>query len=149
MGVQTQPSKIRISLGGSAFCVHWLNTNDNMSLVVGKETEAVADKIHIGHTIRTVLEESGMSITEFAQRLNCTRPNAYDIFERCDIGVEQLIEISKVLGHNFFDDIQASIDLDSQLQVRRFDIHINIETISADKAKQISELVGRLGEIMP
>lgn len=102
--------------------------------------------LHIGQLIKAVLDKSGMSVTEFAKRISCTRPNVYDIFERSDIGVEQLIEISKVLEHNFFDDIQCGSGLESQLQVRQLNIHFNIKDLSPEKINKISEIVMRLNQ---
>ena len=120
--------------------------NDDMSLVVTQKHGLVGSKLHIGKIVKKVLEESGMSVTEFARRMNCTRPNVYDIFDRSDIGVEQLIEISKVLNHNFFDDIQDSLCLDSRLQVQKLDIHIDIENLAPDRVLQVNELLGKLCE---
>ena len=41
--------------------------------------------VHIGSIIRTKLEESQLSIAEFAERINRTRPTVYDIFNRKSI----------------------------------------------------------------
>lgn len=68
-----------------------------------------------------------MSVTEFAKRINCARPNVYSIFERYDIGVEQLIDISEALDHNFLDDVQLKSGLNSSLTTRRLDVHLNLE----------------------
>lgn len=57
--------------------------------------------VHIGSIIRTKLEESQLSIAEFAERINRTRPTVYDIFNRKSIDTDLLIKISEVLGYNF------------------------------------------------
>lgn len=103
-------------------------------------------RIHIGHLIKEVFDEKGISVTEFARRINCARPNVYSIFERYDIGVEQLLDISEALGHNFLDDIQLKSGLDSHLHTRQLDVHLNLKGISAEKAERISLLLKELSE---
>ena len=98
-------------------------------------------RIHIGHLIKEVFDEKGISVTEFARRINCARPNVYSIFERYDIGVEQLLDISEALDHNFLDDIQMSLGLNSKLPVRQLYLHLNLDGLSAEKAERITDLV--------
>lgn len=103
-------------------------------------------RMHIGHLIKDVFDEKGMSVTEFARRINCARPNVYSIFERYDIGVEQLIDISEALDHNFLDDVQMRSGLDSNLKTQQLNVHLNLEAFSADKAEKIVTLVHELSE---
>lgn len=103
-------------------------------------------RMHIGHLIKEVFDKKGMSVTEFARRINCARPNVYSIFERYDIGVEQLIDISEALDHNFLDDIQMKSGLDSQLQKRELNVHLNLEAFSVEKAERISLMLKELAE---
>lgn len=56
----------------------------------------------IGKEIKRVLKERGMSISEFAKRINTHRRNVYDIFERKSIDSSLLQKISRVLGYDFF-----------------------------------------------
>lgn len=98
-------------------------------------------RIHIGHLIKKVFDEKGISVTEFARRINCARPNVYSIFERYDIGVEQLIDISEALEHNFLDDIQQKSGLETSL---RTDVHFHLENCSAEKAEQVASLLKEL-----
>lgn len=58
-------------------------------------------KVHSGERVKEVFEASGMSVSEFARRLNCHRQNVYDIFKRRVVDVELLQRISKVLEHDF------------------------------------------------
>ena len=104
------------------------------------------NRMHIGHLIKEVFDESGISVTEFARRINCARPNVYSIFERYDIGVEQLIDISEALNHNFLDDVQLKSGLNSQLQARQLNLSFNLESFTAEKAERITELVQELSE---
>lgn len=61
--------------------------------------------VHIGSIIRAKLEESSLSIAEFAERINRTRPTVYDIFNRKSIDTDLLIKISEVLGYNFLQEV--------------------------------------------
>lgn len=103
-------------------------------------------RIHIGHLIKEVFDEKGISVTEFARRINCARPNVYSIFERYDIGVEQLLVISEALEHNFLDDIQYKCGLESQLTTRQLNVHLNFEAFSPEMAERISLLLKELAE---
>ncbi len=55
-------------------------------------------KIHIGKQIHKALKESGMSISDFAKELHCTRPNVYNIFKNHTIDIERLSKISHILN---------------------------------------------------
>lgn len=61
--------------------------------------------IHIGNIIRQKVEESTLSIAEFAILINRTRPTVYDIFNRKSIDVDLLISISEVLDYNFLQEV--------------------------------------------
>lgn len=101
-------------------------------------------RIHIGHLIKKVFDEKGISVTEFARRIHCARPNVYSIFERYDIGVEQLIDISEALDHNFLDDIQQKSGLKTSFRTQHLDVHINLDSIPKDKAEKIASLLKEL-----
>lgn len=60
--------------------------------------------LHIGKAIRKVLDERQMSVVSFAERLSCSRVNAYRIFANRTIDSGQLLKISRILGHDFFKD---------------------------------------------
>ena len=56
---------------------------------------------HFGAEIRKVLKEKGMTVAEFARRINKSRENAYDIFRRKSLDMELLSAISEVLDYDF------------------------------------------------
>ena len=58
-------------------------------------------KTHAGEKVKEHFEASGLSVSEFARRLNCHRQNVYDIFRREVIDVGLLRRISRVLEHDF------------------------------------------------
>lgn len=60
-------------------------------------------KFHIGKKIEQVLRDSGIGVSEFARRIGKTRNVAYNIFTREIMNTKQLMEVSRVLNHNFFE----------------------------------------------
>jgi hypothetical protein len=96
-------------------------------------------KLHIGHMVKSVFDKSGLSVAEFARRIHCTRPNVYAIFERNDIGVEQLLKISVVLNHNFFDDVVDQSGMKSKMQPKQ--IVVNLNNIDAQLIDKIIEVL--------
>jgi len=60
--------------------------------------------LHIGEIIKKKVEEKGFTISEFAEKICCSRTNVYSIFNSQSIDTNKLIKISEVLCHNFFED---------------------------------------------
>jgi transcriptional regulator with XRE-family HTH domain len=58
--------------------------------------------VHIGKQIKEVFEKRGYTVAEFARRINMSRENVYSIFKRKTIDTGLLLNISKVLEHDFF-----------------------------------------------
>ena len=65
-------------------------------------------KVHAGEKVKEYFEASGLSVSEFARRLNCHRQNVYYIFKRKTIDVTLLQRISKVLGHDFVSEMYGT-----------------------------------------
>lgn len=65
-------------------------------------------KKHAGERVKEVFEASGLSLSEFARRLNCHRQNVYDIFKRQDIDLSLLQRISSVLDHDFVTELYGA-----------------------------------------
>ena len=107
---------------------------------------ATQQNLHIGKLIKSVFDASGLSVTEFARRINCGRPNIYFIFERSSIDVMQLIDISNALNHNFFDDIELQCGIKSTLCPRQINITLNISDLDNDKAARIARFLEELHE---
>ena len=59
-------------------------------------------KRHIGKIIKEVVKTSGMSVTEFAKKINYSRRNIYSIFEKASLDTSLLAKISEVLQKDFF-----------------------------------------------
>jgi hypothetical protein len=66
------------------------------------------EEFNIGAQIKAVLESKGMSVTEFAKRINKSRENCYSIFVRKTIDTGLLQTISTVLAHDFFMQFSSS-----------------------------------------
>ena len=60
--------------------------------------------IHIGQLIKEELSQQGRSASWFAKQHCCDRSNSYAIFKRQSIDSNMLLRISRILGHNFFDE---------------------------------------------
>jgi transcriptional regulator with XRE-family HTH domain len=55
---------------------------------------------HYGLEIKKLLKKRGMTVTEFARRINKSRENVYNIFTRKSLDIELLNTISQVLEHD-------------------------------------------------
>ena len=107
---------------------------------------ATQQNIHIGKLIKSVFDDSGLSVAEFARRINCGRSNIYFIFERNTIDVKQLINICNALNHNFFDDIELQCGIKSTLCPRQININLNISDLDNEKAVRIARFLEELHE---
>jgi transcriptional regulator with XRE-family HTH domain len=75
-------------------------------------------EIHIGEQIKTVLVTKGISVTEFAKRINKSRENIYSIFTRKTIDTGLLQTISRVLEYDFFMHLSLShYTLEEEIQL--------------------------------
>jgi transcriptional regulator with XRE-family HTH domain len=60
------------------------------------------EEVNIGQKIKEVFETRGITVTEFARRINKSRENMYSIFSRKTIDTGLLLAISRVLDFDFF-----------------------------------------------
>lgn len=65
--------------------------------------------MHIGRLIQQKVSESGMTVVAFAQKLSCTRVNAYKIFSKSSIDTETLMRISVILDFDFFKELSECL----------------------------------------
>jgi transcriptional regulator with XRE-family HTH domain len=59
-------------------------------------------KVHIGKIIQEKVKRSGLTITEFAEKINLSRPAVYQLFNKQSIDCDVLGRICLVLGENLF-----------------------------------------------
>lgn len=102
----------------------------------------VNDSVHIGQLIKSVFDESGMTVSELARQLHCERTNVYTIFKRRTVDVELLAMLSEILNHNFLDDAMQLYGLTATFSPKlNFTIYLDDFT-----AKKIEHLVEVLNE---
>lgn len=78
-----------------------INSHNNSYLyVLFKQFSSMS--VHIGEIIKKIVKSKGVSVTDFADRINYSRRNVYEIFDKPTIDTGLLIKISKELGQNLF-----------------------------------------------
>lgn len=98
---------------------------------------ATQTSIHIGHMIKAVFDESGMTVSDFARQIHLERSTIYGIFERPSIDSMLLAKISLVLKHNFFSDIEQHYGLITKAP--SFTLHL--DNLSPEIVLQLADLL--------
>jgi len=98
---------------------------------------ATQTNLHIGHLIKSVFDESGMTISEFARQIHLERTTVYSIFERPSVDVVQLARISLVLKHNFLSDVEQHFGMAPNVA----SITLHLENLSPETVKQLADLL--------
>ena len=65
--------------------------------------------MHIGNRIKEVMKERKMSVVAFSHQLGCSRTNTYKLFEHYSIDTMQLLHISRILDHDFFEEYRQEL----------------------------------------
>lgn len=99
--------------------------------------------LHIGRLVKTVFERSGMTVSDFARQLNCERTNVYTIFKRRTIDVELLVNISKILEYNFFEDVLKETNLNTKTT---HDINIRLQDCPEEKMALLKEFLEKINK---
>ncbi len=94
--------------------------------------------LHIGRLVKSVFDASGMTVSEFARRINCERTNVYKIFDRRTIDVEMLVRISEILNHNFLTDVIEHHGLDSK-SVTKLSLNITFDDLTEENVAILSK----------
>lgn len=106
---------------------------------------ANTDNVHIGQLVKSVFDESGMSVSELARQLRCERTNVYTIFKRRTIDVELLAMLSEILKHNFLDDAMRLYGLTATFSPK-LELNIGFDDLSAEKVERLQELLLKFKE---
>jgi len=101
---------------------------------------ANTDNVHIGQLIKSVFDESGMTVSELARQLRCERTNVYTIFKRRTIDIELLAMLSEILNHNFLDDAMRLYGLTTTFSPK-LNICIDFENFTVEKMERLIEKV--------
>ena len=99
------------------------------------------NNIHIVKIIYDKFKESGLTVSEFAIKINRTRTTVYDIFKRDSIDTALLMDISEILHYNFMEEIyqknhNIKTNTDFKQENKFHHYHISIE-IDENQLKQI------------
>ena len=62
---------------------------------------------HKGEIIEKAVRESGHSITKLAQKMGKSRRWVYQIFDSSIVPIDYIMEIGKIIHHDFTDDIKG------------------------------------------
>lgn len=62
---------------------------------------------HRGEIVEAAVRHSGFPITQLAKRLGRSRRHVYNLFENPQIPVETILEIGKIIHHDFTSEISA------------------------------------------
>ena len=98
------------------------------------------DNVHIGQLVKTVFDESGMTVSELARKLNYERTNVYTIFKRRTIDVELLAMLSEILNYNFLNDAMRLYGLTARFSPQ-LHINISLDDCSKENAESMVELL--------
>ncbi|MCX7729197.1 MAG: helix-turn-helix domain-containing protein [Bacteroidia bacterium] len=69
-----------------------------------------SDKIHIGKLIQDKVHKSGLTISEFAEKINLSRPAVYQMFNKQSIDLDLLKRISVILNENLLKHVYFEIE---------------------------------------
>ena len=64
----------------------------------------VMKDVHAGQMIKNELDRQGRTVVWFSKQICCEKSNIYKMFKRKSIDLDQLMQISTVLEHNFLKD---------------------------------------------
>lgn len=106
---------------------------------------ATQPNLHIGHLIKSVFDESGMTISEFARQIHLERTTVYSIFERPTVDVLQLARISLVLKHNFLSDVEQQFGLAPQCT----SLTLHLDNLSPEMVDQLASLIDAASHSAP
>ena len=98
------------------------------------------NKLHIGRMVKSVFDESGLSVAEFARRIHCERTNVYKIFNRQSIDVETLVKISEALEHNFFEDVTKHYGLSAKYSTN-LSFNITLDNLTEENVNNICKVL--------
>lgn len=102
----------------------------------------VNDNVHIGQLIKSVFDESGMTVSELARQLRCERTNVYTIFKRRTVDVELLAMLSEILNHNFLDDAMRLYGLSATFSPK-LNLSISLDDFTAEKIERLAEVLAK------
>ena len=101
-------------------------------------------EICIGERIKEIFDKKNMNITQFAELLHCDRANVYNIFRRKKIDIDLLLEISKILNHNFVEEICAKHEFFKEVHSSKISLVLEINSIDTKTLKSLLKTIKQL-----
>ena len=102
---------------------------------------------HRGEIVEKAVRESGFSLTKLAQRMGKSRKWLYDAFENPNLSIEFVLEIGKIIHHDFGSTFSFSApQIVSEEQVVKSQTHHDEIAFWKDKYIQVLEENKRLLE---
>jgi hypothetical protein len=102
---------------------------------------------HRGEIVEKAVRESGFSLTKLAQRMGKSRKWLYDAFENPNLSIEFVLEIGKIIHHDFSSTFSFSVpQIVSDDQVYKSQTHHDEIAFWKDKYIQVLEENKRLLE---
>lgn len=102
---------------------------------------------HRGEIVEKAVRESGFSLTKLAQRMGKSRKWLYDAFENPNLSIEFVLEIGKIIHHDFSSTFSFSApQIVSEEQVVKSQTHHDEIAFWKDKYIQVLEENKRLLE---
>jgi transcriptional regulator with XRE-family HTH domain len=98
------------------------------------------NEVHIGQIIKSVFDESGMTVSELARCLSCERTNVYTIFRRRTVDVELLARLSEILNHNFLEDAIRQYRLDTT-HMPKLNLSVTFANLPAEKIMLLAQFL--------
>ena len=74
------------------------------------------EEIHIGKRIQEKMKEERRSVSWLAKELSCTKANVYKIYDKSDIDIVRLFQVSRALNYDFFKDLSAMYNRNSGIK---------------------------------
>ena len=100
-------------------------------------------EIHIGQLVKSVFDNSHLSVSELARQLHCDRSNVYSIFQRRSVDVELLAKLSKILDYNFLEEAMLLYKLPTA-SASKLQLDITLNEIDTEKLHHLTELIDKL-----
>ncbi|MDD2636753.1 MAG: helix-turn-helix transcriptional regulator [Bacteroidales bacterium] len=76
--------------------------------------------VHIGAVIKQKVEEKGITMSDFADAICCSRTNVYNLFKSRSIDTEKLAKISSVLDYDFFSEYKQNDNMKNMDEIEYY-----------------------------
>jgi predicted transcriptional regulator len=92
---------------------------------------------HRGEIVELAVRQSGYSLTKLTQRLGKSRRWIYHAFENPILSIDVVLEISKIIHHDFSDEITELKRLNSGVKAQNGNSYIENESVDYWKNKYL------------